>query len=78
MKFAEKMKEKNHLPDAVICVETGERFESIRQAAKITGVAVTSISRVLKGTLVTAGGFHWKYAEKIKRYIRKELVKKIT
>lgn len=55
---------KNHLPDAVICVETGERFESIRQAAKITGVAATSISRVLKGTLVTAGGFHWKYAEK--------------
>ena len=54
---------KNHLPDAVICIETGEKFDSIRQAAKATGIANTSISGVLKGKLITAGGFHWKYAD---------------
>jgi len=53
----------NHRPEAVICVETNERFQSIRHAARTMGIANTSISGVLRGTLKTAGGFHWKYAD---------------
>ena len=56
-------KRKNNLPDSVICVETGECFESIRQAAKALGIVNTSISSVLRGKLITAGGFHWQYAD---------------
>ena len=71
-------KRSNHLPDAVICVETGERFESIRKAAKAMGVLNTSISGVLKGKMITAGGYHWKYADERPNNIRAENTRKAT
>ncbi len=65
-------KRNNNLPDAVICVETGERFESIRKAAKAVGIPNTSISCVLKGKMITAGGYHWQYADDRPNNIRDE------
>lgn len=47
---------------AVKCVETGNVYESIQLATKMTGVHNTNISRVLRGERKTAGGYHWEYA----------------
>lgn len=44
---------------AIVCVETGEIFESIKQAAKRTGI--TSLNHALKKSSYTAGGYHWEY-----------------
>lgn len=44
----------------VICVETGEKFNSVNSAARFAGVNRTSISNALsRGG--TSGGYHWKY-----------------
>lgn len=48
----------------VICVETGERYESIASAARSIGVSEKAISQLLKNPTNrhTAKGFHWKLA----------------
>lgn len=49
----------------VMCIETGEVFPSVKDAAKFAGVARPSLSRVLASDCkFTAGGFHWKKVEK--------------
>lgn len=45
----------------VLCVETGEIFESISDAHRKTGITLSSISSVCNGKLKTAGKFHWRY-----------------
>ncbi len=45
----------------VICVETGEVFESIKNASIATGANQSRISIVAKKG-GTSGGYHWKYA----------------
>lgn len=47
---------------AVICVETGERFDSGKAAGEAKGVSRGSIAYAVKGKRHTAGGYHWKYA----------------
>lgn len=47
---------------AVICVETGERFESGKAAGEAKGISRGSIAHVVQGRRKTAGGYHWKYA----------------
>lgn len=44
----------------VICVETGQRYESINMAGNKTGIHTGSISRACK-TGGIAGGYHWNY-----------------
>lgn len=44
----------------VVCVETGEVFESVSAAGKKTGAPGRSISACLHGRLKRAGGYHWK------------------
>ena len=48
---------------SVRCVETGEVFQSIKQAASSIGVNAREITVVLKGhrNRKTAGGYHWEY-----------------
>jgi hypothetical protein len=48
----------------VECVETGEVFPSINNAAKVKKVDVANLSSMLKyeKTHYTLGGFHWRYA----------------
>lgn len=46
----------------ILCVETGEVFESIADAAKAKEIrGKTAISRCAKGISKTAGRFHWEY-----------------
>lgn len=47
----------------VICVETGKRYTSMRQAQKETGICASSICGVCQGRRKVAGGYHWQYAE---------------
>jgi len=45
----------------VICVETGEKFDSVTSAATVKNVLRSSINNCLNGRSKTAGGYHWKY-----------------
>lgn len=44
----------------VVCVETGEVFSSMREAAQAKGVNAVSIGHVIHGRNKTAGGYTWK------------------
>ena len=44
-------------------VETGEVFNSVKEAAMAYGLKETHITRVCKGKRKTTGGFHWCYEE---------------
>lgn len=46
---------------SVICVETGERFRSMTDAARKYNTYPNSISACCAGRLKTTGGYHWKY-----------------
>lgn len=48
---------------SVINVTTGETFESVRDAAKVYGVAASNISRACRHKRKTVRGCVWKYAE---------------
>lgn len=43
------------------CVETGEVFESVKQAAEHIGINPSGITSVLKGRQRKAGGYKWVY-----------------
>lgn len=45
---------------AVLCVETGETFETIAEAARAKGIKTSSIGAVCLGKRKTAGGYHWR------------------
>lgn len=47
----------------VVCVETGEVFDSIEAAAAAINRAATNICACLKGKQKTCGGFHWRFVE---------------
>lgn len=47
---------------AVICIETGKRYETLRAASQDTGINYSCISAVARGHGYTAGGYHWKLA----------------
>lgn len=49
-----------HLSKRVICIETGEVFQSMRDAAQAKGINATSIGHVINGRNKTAGGYTWK------------------
>ena len=44
----------------VLCIETGEIFESINDIQRKTGIDHGSISKACNGIRKTAGGFHWR------------------
>ena len=50
-------------PVPIICIETGKIFPTVKSASDEVKVAKQSISAVLSGRRMTAGGFHWKYLE---------------
>lgn len=57
-------KDLTHKPQAVVCVESGERFLSISEAArKVKGATQSNISLVLKGERRVAGGCQWVFAK---------------
>jgi len=52
-------------PKRVVCIETGEVFDSVADAARAKDMynIKTRISSVCKGKGNIAGGYHWKYYE---------------
>lgn len=47
----------------VMCIETGEVFETAREAGNKHGASKTSISTAASGKTKTSCGLHWKYVE---------------
>ena len=47
----------------VLCIETGIKYNSLREAEKITGIPHNNISACCrgKGKYKTAGGYHWEF-----------------
>lgn len=45
------------------CVETGELFDSIREAAEKFGLHASNIGSNLQGKTSHCGGYHWEYVE---------------
>lgn len=51
------------IPRRVICIETGEVFETVSDAAKAVNRGIQSVSRNLNGITQTCAGKHFKYYE---------------
>ena len=49
------------LSKKVLCVETGELFESTKEASRKTGIYQGNISYACNGKLKTAGQLHWQF-----------------
>lgn len=75
-KASEEAKEKNRIaaiklgkippyikPTKVVCVETGEVFQQIKDAGEKYGICPANITAVCRHRRERAGGYHWKYAE---------------
>ena len=45
----------------VLCVESGNVFESLSEASKVMSIDSSSIGRACKGKQNVAGGYHWEY-----------------
>ena len=56
---------KNHkaLSKKVLCIETGEVFESATDAQRKTRISHSNISMVCNGIRKTAGSFHWQFVD---------------
>lgn len=59
-KIRNRKKKQNNKPRPVICLETGERFETITLASRTFGVSKSNIGSAVSGM---AGGYHWEYAD---------------
>lgn len=60
-KINELKMEPNQQLRPVMCVETGEVFESTRLASITMNIECTSITSCCRGKYKTAGGYHWVY-----------------
>lgn len=47
----------------VMCVETGKKYSSIREAAKATNCPASAICNVCRRRVPATKGLHWKYVE---------------
>lgn len=47
----------------VICIETGQVFNSLNEASEHIGVHKSNISKCVRGINKTCKGYHWKYYE---------------
>lgn len=50
---------------AVICLDTGNRYETMHSAAKETGCNEKALSAVCRGKRNKTGGLRWAYAEEV-------------
>lgn len=48
------------LTKPIMCLETGKVYESAQQAGRELGICSNNISAAGRGTIKSAGGFHWK------------------
>lgn len=61
IRMKEFMKEKQK---PIMCIETGEIFESQSEASRIKKISQGNIGSCLKGKRNVAGGYHWEYVRK--------------
>ena len=59
-----KLNEKIGNDKKVVCVETQQIFNSLKEASEYVGVGATAITNCLSGRSKTCKGYHWKYYEK--------------
>ena len=52
---------KHKLSKHVVCIETGQEFSSLDEAASWAGVTKSAISMAAIGKTHSSGGYHWKY-----------------
>ena len=52
---------KNNLKQPILCVETNEIYESIREASRQTGISRGALNSALLKENLTAFGKHWRY-----------------
>lgn len=57
------MRPRKGVAKPVLCVETGEIFETGAAAAKAVGRSPSAVSSALCGKIKTAGGYHWQIYE---------------
>lgn len=60
-KISESQKNRKDKSKQVLCVETGEIFESVSEAHRKTGIHQSNISFACNGKLQTSGGYHWQF-----------------
>ena len=48
-----------------MCIETGEIFDSLSEAERKHNITRSSIVKVCKGSMYTAGGKHWKFVDEV-------------
>ena len=53
----------NSHPRAVLCVETGVVFDTVKEAGEFKGGSSKNIIACCRGRLRTSGGYHWRYAD---------------
>lgn len=59
-KISETKKQSSKNNKQVVCIETGEIFKSIQEAAQFANVAHCTLSSCLAGRAKTAGKYHWR------------------
>ena len=47
----------------VKCLETGQEWDTVRQASKETGLHESNIAKCCRRTYETCGGFHWRFVD---------------
>lgn len=55
--------DKNPMARSVVCIETGEIYTTIKEAARVIGVCPENLSRHLRGKSAHCGKCHWRYYE---------------
>lgn len=58
---SEAQKNRKDLSKKVLCVETGEIFDSTMDAERKTGIRHDKVSSVCHGKSKSAGGYHWAF-----------------
>ena len=59
-RMSEANKNRKDRSKKILCIETGEIFESMSEAERKTGIYHGNISQVCLGKRKTAGRFHWR------------------
>jgi group I intron endonuclease len=53
--------EKHHKATAVLCIDTGETYPTIGEAARAAGISRSNVSACCRGLQQKAGGLRWRY-----------------
>lgn len=60
-----KMSQSSKSKERILCVETGQIYDSAKEIERLLGYANANIIACCQNRLITAYGFHWQYLDKI-------------